>query len=173
MVASIHYGSMKLLIAARLLVGLACGATTVVLPVYLGELAPPRLRGTFGTFTQLAMVIGILAADLVALVYESFTLFLVSFLTAAVMLICAGLLPLAPTPQSALAEDARIARMSPGGMDPSDGGRWLGAVELCKNLYLLDDEAAREEAHAIATAWRQAGYPPTAPCSVGKKLRSS
>ena len=68
MVASIHYGSMKLLIAARLLVGLACGATTVVLPVYLGELAPPRLRGTFGTFTQLAMVIGILAADLVALV---------------------------------------------------------------------------------------------------------
>ena len=34
--------------------------------MYLGELAPPRLRGTFGTFTQLAMVIGILAADLVA-----------------------------------------------------------------------------------------------------------
>jgi SP family facilitated glucose transporter-like MFS transporter 3 len=165
MVASIHYGSMKLLIAARLLVGLACGATTVVLPVYLGELAPPRLRGTFGTFTQLAMVIGILAADLVALVYESFTLFLVSFLTAAVMLICAGLLPLAPTPQSALAEDARIARMSPGGMDPSDGGRWLGAVELCKNLYLLDDEAAREEAHAIATAVeaRQTGENPAKP----------
>ena len=114
-----------------------------MLPVYLGELAPPRLRGTFGTFTQLAMVIGILAADLVALGAASFTLFAVSFLTAAVMLVCAGLLPLAPTPQSALAEDARIARMSPGGMDPSDGGRWLGAVELCKNLYLLDDEAAR------------------------------
>ena len=85
-----------------------------------------------------------------------------SFLTAAVMLVCAGLLPLAPTPQSALAEDARIARMSPGGMDPSDGGRWLGAVELCKNLYLLDDEAAREEAHAIATAVeaRQTGENP-------------
>ena len=165
MVASIHYGSMKLLIAARLLVGLACGATTVVLPVYLGELAPPRLRGTFGTFTQLAMVIGILAADLVALGAASFTLFAVSFLTAAVMLVCAGLLPLAPTPQSALAEDARIARMSPGGMDPSDGGRWLGAVELCKNLYLLDDEAAREEAHAIATAVeaRQTGENPAKP----------
>ena len=50
------------------------------------------------------------------------------------MLVCAGLLPLEPTPQSALAEDARIARMSPGGMDPSDGGRWLGAVRAVQEL---------------------------------------
>jgi len=153
MCAALHYVSMKLLIAARLLVGLACGATTVVLPVYLGELAPPRLRGTFGTFTQLAMVSGILAADLVALGAGSAMLFAVSLIISIVMLVCAGLLPLAPTPQSAIAEDARIARMSPGRLGRVENSeRWLGAVDLCRRLYLLDDEAARDEAHAIAAA---------------------
>jgi MFS transporter, SP family, solute carrier family 2 (facilitated glucose transporter), member 3 len=38
----------------------------VVVPVYLGEIAPPTLRGTLGTLTQFAMVIGILATDLLA-----------------------------------------------------------------------------------------------------------
>ncbi len=34
-----------MLILGRLLVGFACGAVTVVVPLYLGELAPPNLRG--------------------------------------------------------------------------------------------------------------------------------
>ena len=40
--------------------------SSVVVPIYLGELAPPALRGTLGTTTQLALVIGILASNLVA-----------------------------------------------------------------------------------------------------------
>ncbi|KAE9013916.1 hypothetical protein PR003_g14897 [Phytophthora rubi] len=54
------------LILGRFLVGFASGTVSVVVPLYLGELAPPNLRGALGTGYQLFMVIGILAADLLA-----------------------------------------------------------------------------------------------------------
>jgi MFS family permease len=38
----------------------------VLVPIYMGELAPPSMRGFFGTCTQTALVCGILAAALVA-----------------------------------------------------------------------------------------------------------
>ncbi|RYY68996.1 hypothetical protein EON63_24195 [archaeon] len=38
--------------------GVGSGVGMVVVPVYLGEIAPPTLRGTLGTFTQFAIVIG-------------------------------------------------------------------------------------------------------------------
>lgn len=38
----------------------------MVVPIYLGELAPPTLRGTLGTMTQFALVIGILGSNLIA-----------------------------------------------------------------------------------------------------------
>merc|ERR1719197_59579 len=44
------------IIPARLIVGFASGLSSVVVPVYLGEIAPPTLRGTLGTCTQFAMV---------------------------------------------------------------------------------------------------------------------
>lgn len=55
------------LIIARFIIGFASGVAMVVVPVYLGEIAPPTLRGTLGTCTQFAIVIGILASNLVAL----------------------------------------------------------------------------------------------------------
>jgi SP family facilitated glucose transporter-like MFS transporter 3 len=36
------------LIPARLITGFAAGLSTVVVPVYLGEIAPPTLRGALG-----------------------------------------------------------------------------------------------------------------------------
>jgi SP family facilitated glucose transporter-like MFS transporter 3 len=54
------------LMPARLLIGFASGSSSVVVPVYLGEIAPPTLRGTLGTMTQFAMVIGILASTMLA-----------------------------------------------------------------------------------------------------------
>lgn len=57
---------MLTIILARFIIGFASGYTTVLVPVYLGEVAPPSLRGTLGTLTQFAMVIGILFADVVA-----------------------------------------------------------------------------------------------------------
>lgn len=58
--------NMNTIILARLLIGFASGFTSVVIPIYLGELAPPSLRGTLGTVTQFATVIGILVSNLLA-----------------------------------------------------------------------------------------------------------
>jgi SP family facilitated glucose transporter-like MFS transporter 3 len=54
------------IIVSRFIIGFASGFSTVLVPIYLGELAPPTLRGFLGTITQFAMVSGILIADLVA-----------------------------------------------------------------------------------------------------------
>ncbi len=48
----------------RLLIGLGCGGVSVVVPLYLGEISPPNLRGSLGTMYQFATVIGILIANL-------------------------------------------------------------------------------------------------------------
>lgn len=37
---------------ARFVIGFASGFSSVLVPIYLGELAPPTLRGTLGTLTQ-------------------------------------------------------------------------------------------------------------------------
>lgn len=50
------------LYAARLLIGIGCGGVTVVVPLYLGEIAPANLRGAVGTLNQFSTVIGILVA---------------------------------------------------------------------------------------------------------------
>lgn len=59
--------TMLQLTIARCLAGLASGSSTVIVPLYLGEISPPNIRGTLGTVTQFAMVIGILASNLFAL----------------------------------------------------------------------------------------------------------
>lgn len=53
-------------IVARFIIGFASGYSSVLVPILLGELAPPTLRGMLGTLTQFALVIGILVADLLA-----------------------------------------------------------------------------------------------------------
>lgn len=58
--------NMYMLILGRFLVGIASGAATILVPLYLGELAPPNLRGALGTTYQVAMVLGILVTDLLA-----------------------------------------------------------------------------------------------------------
>mmetsp|Transcript_28254 Transcript_28254/g.58700 ORF Transcript_28254/g.58700 Transcript_28254/m.58700 type:complete len:706 (-) Transcript_28254:269-2386(-) len=57
--------TLTVVIAARAVIGVASGASTVLVPIYLGELAPPNMRGVIGTMTQFACVIGILFADVV------------------------------------------------------------------------------------------------------------
>lgn len=43
----------------RVIVGLGIGAAASVVPVYISEIAPSRLRGTLVTFNQLAVTVGI------------------------------------------------------------------------------------------------------------------
>lgn len=52
------------LIAARALLGLAIGFTSVTAPVYVSELSPPRSRGMLIGLYQFALTIGIAMADL-------------------------------------------------------------------------------------------------------------
>ena len=41
--------SLVVVTIARVVIGLSSGASTVLVPIYLGELAPPNLRGVIGT----------------------------------------------------------------------------------------------------------------------------
>jgi MFS family permease len=56
-----------LMLAGRFVVGMASGATTVVVPMYLGEISPPHLRGALGTYFQLTSCAGILLAQILGL----------------------------------------------------------------------------------------------------------
>lgn len=58
--------SLEIFIVGRAMMGVASGVATVLVPIYLGELAPPQLRGTLGTINQFSMVVGILVADLLS-----------------------------------------------------------------------------------------------------------
>ncbi|XP_056331209.1 solute carrier family 2, facilitated glucose transporter member 3 [Danio aesculapii] len=59
--------SYELLIVGRLVIGVFCGLSTGLTPMYVGEIAPTALRGAFGTLHQLGVVIGILVAQILGL----------------------------------------------------------------------------------------------------------
>ena len=49
-------------LAARFLSGLGIGASSMICPVYIAEIAPEKWRGRLGTLFQLAIVVGIFLA---------------------------------------------------------------------------------------------------------------
>jgi len=51
------------LVMQRILLGVICGASTVVVPVFLKEIAPRDMVGTFGAMNQMSIVTGILFAQ--------------------------------------------------------------------------------------------------------------
>ncbi|XP_029308175.1 solute carrier family 2, facilitated glucose transporter member 3 isoform X1 [Cottoperca gobio] len=59
--------SFEMVIIGRLIIGIFCGLCTGLTPMYLGEIAPTAVRGAFGTLHQLALVIGILVAQIFGL----------------------------------------------------------------------------------------------------------
>ncbi len=85
--------NMYFIIGARFIIGFASGISSVLVPIYLGELAPPTLRGTLGTLTQFALVVGILISDFFAFPFATESkwrlLFSVTAVTAFLQLFCA------------------------------------------------------------------------------------
>ncbi|KAK3105051.1 hypothetical protein FSP39_016190 [Pinctada imbricata] len=67
LVASRYVKSYEMLIAGRFLVGVSAGVCTGAAPLYLSEIAPTSLRGFAGTFNQLAITSGVLAAEVLGL----------------------------------------------------------------------------------------------------------
>lgn len=60
-------GSLALFLASRFIGGLAIGGVSVLLPMYIPEIAPPASRGRLAVTFQLAIVIGILVSFFVRL----------------------------------------------------------------------------------------------------------
>ncbi|KFK39191.1 hypothetical protein AALP_AA3G211700 [Arabis alpina] len=57
--------NLEMLIIGRLLLGVGVGFANQSVPMYLSEMAPARIRGALNNFFQLAITIGILAANIV------------------------------------------------------------------------------------------------------------
>ncbi|HCA7515494.1 TPA: sugar porter family MFS transporter [Staphylococcus pseudintermedius] len=57
--------TMEILVLGRVIIGLAVGGSTAIVPVYLSELAPTDARGSLSSLNQLIITIGILASYLV------------------------------------------------------------------------------------------------------------
>ncbi|EPE27250.1 MFS general substrate transporter [Glarea lozoyensis ATCC 20868] len=53
-------GTVPLMSAGRCLSGIGAGAATVIVPIYISEVAPPNERGLFGSMTQVTINIGLL-----------------------------------------------------------------------------------------------------------------
>src|SRR5699024_6159937 len=50
------------LVTGRLIIGLAVGGSTAIVPVYLSEMAPTEQRGSLSALNQLMIKIGILSS---------------------------------------------------------------------------------------------------------------
>ncbi|KXH43113.1 hypothetical protein CSIM01_01867 [Colletotrichum simmondsii] len=56
-------GGAAALAIGRFFTGMAAGASTVIVPLYISEIAPPKERGLFGAMTQVSINVGILAVQ--------------------------------------------------------------------------------------------------------------
>ena len=63
--------SLHVVIAGRLIMGLAIGISAMVAPMYLGEVSPPEVRGTMIFLFQLAITVGLLSAFGINLLFAS------------------------------------------------------------------------------------------------------
>jgi len=57
-------GSVPLLAVGRICTGLGAGASTVIVPLYISEISPPKSRGFFGVMTQVSVNTGIVLTQL-------------------------------------------------------------------------------------------------------------
>ncbi|MEU7295148.1 sugar porter family MFS transporter [Streptomyces exfoliatus] len=60
-----------MLLVARIVLGLAVGTASALVPVYLSEISPTRIRGRLLTMNQLMITVGILVAYLVNLAFAN------------------------------------------------------------------------------------------------------
>lgn len=146
----------SMLVVMRFVIGLAVGSASMVVPMYIGEVAPPRVRGALVSFNQLAITSGILISYLVDYFLSSSRDWRLMFGLAAIpaVLLFVGMLTQAESPQylanAGRTDDARrvLRRLRP----PEDvedemeslrrsserqvGGRQLLSPRLRKMLVL-------------------------------------
>ncbi|KAK0254459.1 hypothetical protein B0A54_13031 [Friedmanniomyces endolithicus] len=59
--------NIALFTTGRFIAGLGAGASTVIVPIYISEMAPPGQKGFFGSFTQVSINVGILITQFLGL----------------------------------------------------------------------------------------------------------
>ncbi|KAF9332982.1 hypothetical protein BG006_004111 [Podila minutissima] len=97
------------MLVGRFLIGVGCGAVTVIVPMYLAEVSPPELRGTLGVMNQLGIVLGILFSQVLGLYFSTATGWRVILMTGVgLSLLQVVLLPLC-------VESPRYLALQPGG----------------------------------------------------------
>jgi len=88
------------LIASRVVLGLAVGIATAMIPVYIAEIAPTRTRGASASLFQLMITVGVLLASIVSYALSGSGswrwMFAIGVFPALVMLAGAALLPESP-----------------------------------------------------------------------------
>ncbi len=91
---------LPLFLAARFVVGLAVGVTSLITPLYIAELAPFSIRGALVTLNQLAIVTGIVVAYYVDYIFAGAQNWRAMFISAAgpsiILLIALIFLPESP-----------------------------------------------------------------------------
>lgn len=92
--------TVDLLIAGRLVLGMAVGASTQVVPMYISELAPPARRGNLVTMFNVAIGVGILLASIVGFglhdVWSWRTMVAVAAIPAAIVFVAMAFMPRSP-----------------------------------------------------------------------------
>lgn len=56
-------GAVPVMALGRLIAGIGAGGSTVIVPLYISEIAPPHERGLFGAMTQVSINVGILSTQ--------------------------------------------------------------------------------------------------------------
>ncbi|WNI26653.1 sugar porter family MFS transporter [Streptomyces sp. ITFR-16] len=91
-----------MLMAGRVILGLAVGAASATVPVYLSEISPTKIRGRLLTMNQLMITLGILVAYLVNLAFASSEMWRAMFAVGAIpaaLLVASSLWLLPESPQ--------------------------------------------------------------------------
>ncbi|MDX2108019.1 MAG: sugar porter family MFS transporter [Candidatus Melainabacteria bacterium] len=63
--------SVEMLVVGRIILGLAIGVASFAAPLYIAEMAPPKVRGTLVAMNQMAIVTGILLSFLIDYFYSA------------------------------------------------------------------------------------------------------
>ena len=103
--------NVDILIASRVLIGLAIGLTSVAAPMYIAELSPARSRGKLVSLFQLAITIGILVSYIVdrALAPEQAWRWMLGLAFIPGALLVLGMIPLPESPRWLLKAGAEKA----------------------------------------------------------------
>ncbi|HEV2245410.1 MAG TPA: sugar porter family MFS transporter, partial [Terriglobia bacterium] len=91
---------LPLFLAARFVIGIAVGIASMLTPLYIAELAPPKVRGALVTLNQLAIVTGIVVAYYVDYLFSASSnwraMFISAVIPSVVLLIALIFLPESP-----------------------------------------------------------------------------